>query len=212
MNNYSIEQPSNWNRESTYEFFKTFEIPFYNITANVDVSNLKAYCDKNNLSFLVTALFLSQKTISQIPNFRYRFVDNEVRLYEKTQAGCTILLENESFAFCYFSPLTELTEFVEYGTNAIKELKSNPNFAPRDGDANMVFYSVIPWLSFTSFQHARRFEKEDSIPRIVFGKYSEINKELQMPISVEVHHSFVDGLHVGRYFHILQNEINALKV
>lgn len=211
MNNYTIENPSHWNRKSTFEFFKTFEIPFYNITANVDVTNLKAYCNNNNLSFLVTALFLSQKTISQISNFRYRLVNNEVRLYDETQAGCTILLENESFAFCYFNPLTELKSFVSQGMEAISNLKKNPGFAPRDGDANMIFYSVIPWLSFTSFQHARRFEKDDSIPRIVFGKYFRNNGQLQMPISVEVHHSFVDGIHIGKYFKILQEEINALK-
>lgn len=210
MNKFTVENPGNWSRKSTYEFFNSFEIPFYNITANVDVTRLKAFCDEKDLPFLVTALFLSQKTIQQVPNFRYRFVDNEVRLYEKTQAGCTILLENKSFAFCYFPPEETLTKYVSEGSKAIAHLKQNPDFAPRDGDANMIFYSVIPWISFTSFQHARRFEKDDSIPRIVFGKYFNQDNKLLMPVSIEVHHSFVDGLHVGQYFETFQKEINQL--
>ncbi len=210
MEKYTIEQPENWDRKSTFEFFKTFEVPFYNITANVDVSRLRQYCKENNFQFLIMSLFLSQKTISQIPNFRYRLVKDQVRLYERTQAGCTILLENKSFAFCYFKPTSEVAEFHQYGEQAITELKANPDFTPRNGDANMIFYSVIPWISFTSFQHARRLETEDSIPRIVFGKYFKQGDHLLMPISVEVHHSFVDGYHLGQYFEILQNEIDSL--
>ncbi|MFT4753070.1 MAG: chloramphenicol O-acetyltransferase type A [Salibacteraceae bacterium] len=212
MNKYTVENPNKWARKSTFEFFKTFDIPFFNVTANVDVQILKEYCDTHSLSFLNACLFLSQKTISQIPNFRYRFVDNEIRLYEKTQAGCTILLDDQSFAFCYFPMDDELQGYVQNADKNIQALKSNPDFAPRDGDANMIFYSVLPWVSFTSFQHARRFEKEDSIPRIVFGKYFKQNQQLCMPVSVEVHHSFVDGLHIGQYFEIFQKEINQLKI
>lgn len=210
MEKYIIEDPENWDRKSTFEFFKNFEIPFYNITANLDVTRLRQYCKENNYQFLVMALFISQKTIAQIPNFRYRLVDNEVRLYERTQAGCTILLENKSFAFCYFNPTINENEFNQFGARAIKKLKANPDFAPRDGDVNMIFYSVIPWISFTSFQHARRFEKDDSIPRIVFGKYFSQGEQTLLPVSVEVHHSFVDGYHLGQYFEYMQKEINAL--
>ena len=210
MNEYITENPEHWDRKSTFDFFNTFEIPFYNITANVDVTSLVTFCKKHNYSFLVACLYLSQKTIAQIPNFRYRFVNDEVRLYANTQAGCTILLENKSFAFCYFDPIQQMDEFIRKGEKSIHQLKSNPDFAPRSGDVNMIFYSVIPWVSFTSFQHARRFEKDDSIPRIVFGKYFKQAQQHLMPVSVEVHHSFVDGYHVGQYFEILQKEINDL--
>ena len=41
-------------------------------------------------------------------------------------------------------------------------------------------------------------------------KYFEQNDQLLMPLSIEVHHSFVDGFHIGQYFEILQKEINQL--
>jgi chloramphenicol O-acetyltransferase type A len=210
MNNYTVIETSSWNRKTTFDFFQTFEIPFYNITANLDVTNLKKYCDNNGISFFLVCLFLSQKVISQTENFRYRLANKEVRKYDKTQAGSTILLDNKTFAFCYFPIESNLIQFVKQGENAIKNFKANPDFEPREGDLNMVFYSVIPWISFTSFQHARRFEENDSIPRIVFGKYFEQNNTLQMPISIEVHHSLVDGYHVGQYFELFQKEIDSL--
>jgi chloramphenicol O-acetyltransferase type A len=57
----------------------------------------------------------------------------------------------------------------------------------------------LPWVSFTSFSHARNWRQQDSIPRIAFGKFIEENDRILLPISVEVHHALVDGLHVGRF-------------
>lgn len=210
MKNYTTFDTENWERKSTFDFFQTFDIPFYNITANVDVTNLKSYCKQNEISFFITSLFISQKVINQIDNFKLRLANNEVRLYDTTQAGSTVLLDNNTFAFCYFGMDTELEKFNTHGEKAIKKLKQNPDFAPRNGDINMIFYSIIPWVSFTSFQHARKMEENDSIPRIVFGKYFSQNETLQMPVSVEVHHSLIDGYHVGQYFELLQKEMDAL--
>jgi chloramphenicol O-acetyltransferase type A len=210
MEKYTTIDLETWNRKPTFDFFKTFDIPFYNITANVDVTRLKEYCDESGHSFFLTSLFLSQKVMSQIDSLRLRLTENEVRLYERSRAGSTILMDNKTFAFCYFSMDTKLEEYVSYGEKAIQKLKSNASFQPRDGELNMVYYSIIPWISFTSFQHARRFEENDSVPRIVFGKYFKQGDSLQMPVSVEVHHSLVDGYHVGKYFETLQKEINNL--
>lgn len=210
MKNYTTFDTENWERKSTFDFFQTFDIPFYNITANVDVTNLKSYCKQNEISFFITSLFIPQKVINQIDNFKLRLANNEVRLYDTTQAGSTVLLDNNTFAFCYFGMDTELEKFNTHGKKAIEKLKQNPDFAPRNGDINMIFYSIIPWVSFTSFQHARKMEENDSIPRIVFGKYFSQNETLQMPVSVEVHHSLIDGYHVGQYFELLQKEMDAL--
>jgi len=57
----------------------------------------------------------------------------------------------------------------------------------------------LPWVSFTSFSHARNWRREDSVPKIAFGKFIKKDDRVLMPFSVEVHHALMDGLHVGRY-------------
>ena len=207
---YSLIPIEKWERKSTFEFFKTFDSPFYNITAPVNVTKLKAYCKKHNYSFFLVSLFISQKVIDQIDNFKYRLFEKDIRNYEYTQAGSTILLDNNTFSFCYFDIENDIHAFVKKGEIAIQRLKSDPDFEPRQGDLNMIFYSVIPWISFTSFQHARKNQEDDSIPRVVFGKYYTTNDEIMMPISIEVHHALVDGFHVGQYFELFEKEINKL--
>jgi chloramphenicol O-acetyltransferase type A len=64
---------------------------------------------------------------------------------------------------------------------------------------DVVYHTTLPWFSFTSFAHARTPGRGDSIPRIVFGKFVNEGERKLMPISIEVHHALMDGLHVGRY-------------
>jgi len=37
------------------------------------------------------------------------------------------------------------------------------------------------------------------VPRIAFGKFTSENERTRLPISIEVHHALMDGLHVGRF-------------
>jgi len=64
---------------------------------------------------------------------------------------------------------------------------------------DVIYHTTLPWISFTSFAHARTGGRGESIPRIVFGKITNSNERQVLPISVEVHHALMDGLHVGRF-------------
>ena len=69
---------------------------------------------------------------------------------------------------------------------------------------DVIHYSVLPWLDFTSFAHARPGGETNSIPKIVFGKHRRRGGRDRMPISVEVHHALMDGLHVSRFLESFQ--------
>jgi chloramphenicol O-acetyltransferase type A len=75
---------------------------------------------------------------------------------------------------------------------------------PRD---DMIHFTTLPWVSFTSFSHARNWGREDSVPKIAFGKFMKVNERTLLPFSVEVHHALMDGLHVGRYVSRLEEAL-----
>jgi chloramphenicol O-acetyltransferase type A len=56
----------------------------------------------------------------------------------------------------------------------------------RDDQANLIRYSALPWLDFTSISHARDLAKVDSAPRITFGKITETGSRRTMPVSIHV--------------------------
>jgi len=72
---------------------------------------------------------------------------------------------------------------------------------------DLIYFTTLPWVSFTSFAHARKRGRGDSVPRIAFGKFLRESERTLLPISVEVHHALMDGLHVGRYLTRLEEAL-----
>lgn len=197
-----------WKRKDTYYFFKNYDSPFFNITANVDVTPVYRFGKENNYSFFLLSLYCSSKAANSVEEFRYRIQGNKLICYNEVKPGCTILMEDESFRYAYFSWETDYREFHRLGLETINQLKSNPVFEPQPHIDNIIYYTVIPWVSFTSFEHAKMHNPEDSIPRISIGKYFWQNERLLMPVSVQVNHAIMDGLHVGKYFEKFQEFLN----
>ena len=207
---YSTINKDTWNRKNTFDYFRQFELPFFNITANVDVSALKSFCEKKDYSFFLASLFFAMKAANDIDEFKMRIRDEDIIQYEKVRIGSTIQFKDQSFGFCYFPYLDSLDEFEEEGKQLLDEALSAKGFSPKDDDDGLLHFSVIPWLHFKGLQHARRIGQEDSIPKIVFGKYQKQGDALQMPVNVEVHHALADGYHVGLFFEKLQGYVNDL--
>ncbi|MEM7102328.1 MAG: CatA-like O-acetyltransferase [Bacteroidota bacterium] len=200
----------NWERKHLFHFFKAYNDPFFNITGNVDVSTLYSFCKKHDYSIFLTSIFCCTNAANLVQNFRLRIQNDKVIEYHKIDAGSTVLYEDQTFGFAYFDYEAEFSAFYNAAKPILDANLSGKSFSPRDNDINMLHFSVIPWVAFTSFKHARRHNTTDTIPKVVLGKIFDDNDKKMMPISVEVHHSLMDGLHVGLYFDQLQKVINDL--
>lgn len=47
-------------------------------------------------------------------------------------------------------------------------------------------------------------ESKWDTPLFDWGKYYEKDGRLMMPVSVQAHHSFVDGIHIGEFVNALE--------
>jgi chloramphenicol O-acetyltransferase type A len=74
---------------------------------------------------------------------------------------------------------------------------------------DLIRFSVLPWFDFTSISHARDFSRDDSAPRITFGKISETDGRCTMPLSIHVHHALADGLHVAQFVEKFQLSLDT---
>lgn len=189
-----------WPRKSTYEFFRNFEDPFINITANVDVTSLYQFSKKNSLSFALTALFCSLRAANEIREFRIRLFEGRLVEFDTIHATQTILNSDETFSFSYFEMKDDVFEFDSFGKAAMAKYKGLRSFDVEVGRCDLIYYSVVPWVSFTSIKHATRHDNTQTIPRIVFGKMFEEGAVRKMPMSVEANHMIMDGIHVGKFF------------
>lgn len=197
----------NWNRKTIYEYFKDFPDPFFNMTANLDVTELYRFCKEKKLSFSLANLFYSLETVNEIREFRMRLKDDKLVEFEKIHATMTIAQPDETFSFCYFEMQENVFDFNEAGKTAVENYTRLKTFDVMRDRVDLIYSSVIPWVSFTSFKHASRLNNKFTIPRMVWGKMFEDAGRKKLPHSVEVNHAIADGFHVGKYFVSLQEKL-----
>ena len=114
--------------------------------------------------------------------------------------GLLVLREDESIAFAYLDPAGGWRDFMASAQASIAAARDpRSSFDPRLDDPALIHMTTLPWVHFTSFSHARNWGREDSVPKLAFGRLAADGERLWMPLSVEVHHGLMDGLHVGRY-------------
>jgi chloramphenicol O-acetyltransferase type A len=199
-----------WNRKTTYEFFRGYSDPYFNIAANLDVTKLYHFCKSNGLAFSLAGLFFSLQTANAIREFRFRLKDEGVVEFDQIHATQTILNDDETFSFCYFEKKDDIFEFDRAGKAAVKKYRELKTFDVENDRIDLVYYSVIPWVSFTSFKHAAPGDTKKSVPRMVFGRVFDDGEKKKMPFSVEVHHALMDGIHVGKYFELFQTKLSSV--
>lgn len=200
----------NWNRRSAYEYFRDFDDPFFNITAEADATGAYRFAKRLGLSFSLVSLHCSLLAVNAIPELRLRIVGDRVAQFETVHATQTILNDDNSFSFCYFEMCDDVLDFERCGRLAAAKYRRLKTFDVEADRLDLVYYSVIPWVRFTSFKHATRFGDKNSVPRMVFGKLSESEGRMMLPHSVEAHHALADGLHIGRYFEKFQELLDGL--
>lgn len=196
---------STWARRDLFEFFRGFDKPYFNICTNVDITRLlELLHERRGLSPTLAYHYFALRVANEIENFRYRLRDGKVIVYEVINGGTTVLQPNESFTFAYFDYTDDFDQFMREAQVSVDMIKkSGGPFEPRAAD-DAIHFTSLPWVSFTSFSHARNWKTEDSIPKIAFGKYIKEPGRVLLPISVEVHHALVDGVHVGRFINRLE--------
>jgi chloramphenicol O-acetyltransferase type A len=198
-----------WERKATFDFFRDYRDPYFNIAANVDVSRLYSFCKRRELPFSIAALFCSISAANEIREFRLRMIGEKVVEFDRVEATQTILNEDNTFSFCYFPWCDTIEEFVAEGKRSREKYAALRSFDVETGRLDLIYYSVIPWVSFTSFKHANSGDNRQSVPRMVFGKMFEQDGRRLMPFSVEAHHCLMDGYHIGKYFNLFQERLDS---
>ncbi len=197
-----------WARKDHYHFFSQFDEPFFGVTVEVDCT--KAYIDSKsqNISFFLKYLHCSLKAVNSIEALKLRIENEQVWLYDKINASPTINRPDGTFGFAYFDFYENFKDFSFSAKNEIEKVQASTGLDPSGPGQNVIHYSSVPWIKFTSVSHARSFKFKDSCPKISFGKIFDENERKMMPVSIHVHHALADGFHIGLFIEKFQNLLN----
>lgn len=199
----------NWNRKEHFEFFKDFDEPFYGATVTIDCTHAYKKAKELDCSFFIYSLHKTLLAINAIPEFTYRIENNEVIIHDNIDASATIGRPDGTFGFSLIPFSEELTTFKLQAQKEMTRVASTTGLFTRSFDIdNLIHFSAIPWLNFTSLSHARSYSLPDSCPKISFGKITTENNNKTMPMSVHVHHALIDGLQLSQFIDLFQELMN----
>ncbi len=208
----TIDQ-SSWPRKEIFDFFSGVSNPFYAVAFRQDVTELYQFCKRERLSFYYALIYLCCKALSDVPAFGLRIRGDRVVAIEEQIPSFTDLKKGSELFHIVTMPCRgTMPEFCA----AAKKKSSDQNFfldaaGQRD---DLVYFSCLPWMDITAVTNERDLlspaAKDDSIPRICWGKYTVENGRVTLGISLEVNHRLIDGVHVGRFAEALTRRIRAL--
>ncbi|MEO6631291.1 MAG: chloramphenicol acetyltransferase [Mucilaginibacter sp.] len=200
---------STWARKAHFEFFRKFEDPVYGVCVTIDCTAAYKFAKEKGVSFYLYTLYNALTAANSLQPFKLRIEGGEAFIYDRIDAASTIGRANGTFGFSYIDYDSSFEKFIAAAKLEVERVQARNDLELVNRN-NIIRFSSLPWIDFTSLSHARMFaaDKEDCSPSISFGKMTEKDGKRTMPMSIHVHHALVDGLHIGQYVDCFQALMN----
>lgn len=199
---------STWERALHYQIFRNYLNPQYCVTFELEVTHFLEVIKQQDYSFTFSFVFAVSKCANQIKEFRYRFVDGQPVLFDRINTAFTYLnKDTKLFKVVNVEMRETLEEYVKLASE--KEQAQKEYFTAPLGN-NVFQFSAFPWVAYTHISHTDSGNKDNATPLFDWGKYEQKDGKIMLPFSVQVHHSFVDGVHIGILAEALQHYLDTL--
>lgn len=205
-NKYEVIDETKWKRSLHCQIFRNSIEPCYCVTFELDITNFLTKVRAASLSFTLSFIFAVSKCANDIEEFRYRFLDGQIVLYDSINTAFTYL-DKDTDLFKVVN--VEMQDTLEnYVSVAARKAANQKDYFTGPLGNDVFQFSPMPWVSYTHISHTNSGKKDNATPLFDWGKYFDRNGKKALPFSVQVHHSFVDGIHIGKLADSLQTYLN----
>lgn len=198
-----------WPRRAQFEFFSTLSDPFYSVSFELDVSRLYDFSKREDVSFYYSLTWLVTRALNSVDAFMYGMKTGRVIRYDHRIPSFTDLRKgSEAFHIVTMEAGDDLISFCK---TAKEKSLAQKSFLEQGSEGDQLIYiSCLPWVPMTGFVTERDFNRDDSIPRVTWGKYQKRGDALILNMSLDLNHRFIDGLHIGQFYERLTELIGDL--
>ena len=202
-----------WERREIFDFFSGSSNPFYMVTFRQNVTKLVQYTKQNHISFYYALVYLCTKAINSVPAFHYVIRQSDVYCLPERSPSFTDLKKGSELFHIVTMPCAG--SMIDFCEQAGERSRKQSVFIDTDMESDaLIFFSCIPWVDMTALTNERDWSsqeaKDDSIPRIAWGKYVKAGDQLELGMSIEVNHRLIDGIHIGQFAEALTRSIEEL--
>lgn len=190
-NKYQIIDEKNWKRSMHCMVFRNSAEPAFCVTFELDITNFLKMIKNKGYSFTFAMVYAICKCANEIEEFRYRFLGGKIVLYDKIDTAFTYLDKETELFKVVNVPITDTIE--EYVASAARTAAEQKEYFTGPLGNDVFQCSAMPWVEYLHISHTNSGKKDNATPLFDWGKYHDRDGKIYMPVSVQAHHSFVDG-------------------
>ncbi len=201
-----------WVRRDIFNHFIQDVRCVISVTAELDVTDVIAFCRASGRRFYPTFLYLTARAINRRDEFK--MAEDEagalIRWHEVSPSYVVFHPEDELFTRLMTDYAPEFDIFYERVVSDMALHQDKRAFEVAYTQRNTFDASCLPWLSYTSCD-LHVFDSGTYLaPIVTWGQYVGVNGRFSMPLTMQIHHGVADGFHIARFFSDLKEEIERL--
>ena len=214
-NSYKVINTDEWVRKTTFTWFKKFSNPTYCFNVKIDVEDIVNYSKETGASFFINFLYIISRVNNELVPFRLRYIDDQVRLYDRIDATFTVKTTDGSFNNAGVSYTSDYEEFYHLTKEEInKRNGKTDNSQEYNRWGYDVFYSsCVISIDLEAISQPLDTNNKNSlnVPRIFWDKYRLENGKYIMLLSMTVSHVLVDGEQLSSALNLVRKYCSNFK-
>ena len=197
---------SKYPRLDHFRHFLTMNQPFISITVQVDISDWLPRLKASGCPFFLSFQYAVVRAANRIPEFRQRILNEEIIEYDYCNPSYIVALPDDTYRYCNVNVNQPFSKYLEQSCIKQDAALHSEHLEEEDEDIlSLLFISTVPWLNYTeAMMPAYKSEKYLALED---GRVVERVKT-SIPVTLLVNHALIDGIHVGRFFDNLGEELN----
>ena len=187
----------------------------YSLTAEVNVTRLRAALKARGLKFYPVYLWLVTHALNAQEAFRLAEKDGVLGVYDTlTPLYAVFHRDDETFSMQWTAFDENFAAFYRGWCQDQARCGENHGFlARRDAlpPENAYTVSCMPWVSFRHFAVHSFDCKAYYFPSVEAGRFEERDGRTVLPLSITCHHAATDGWHVKGFLERVQREADSFE-
>ena len=206
---------STWSRQDHYKYYTEKLKVNYSMTARLDVTRLRAECDRFGVHFYAAFIWCTSNVVNRL-SFMKMMTDEEGNpgVWDVVHPNYTIFhKEDHTFSDCWSEYDADFATFYKRIETDIEAAKKVRGVKAKAGQpVNFYCISCVPWLDYTGYATSTVSDHVALFPIITFGKYTEDNGKLTLPLTLTIAHAAMDGWHTSEFFREMQKELQGIEL
>lgn len=196
-------------RAYAFEMWMKAPMPMVTLIKTIDITNLRRINRRKGLKLNMLMCWCIGKAASQIDEFYTLPVENKLIRYDSLAVNTIVTNSNNEISSCDIPFSQDLAEFnANYLHLTQYTAKTCTN---HDMDDSMVI-GTSALIQCKIDGAIGMYSGIFNNPFLIWGRYTKRWIKTHLKVSFQFHHTQMDGANATRFLHLLQNEINNLRI